>query len=229
MIPKLNYSHTFPPPTSANEEGIVAFGGDLNPTRLYKAYREGIFPWFSAQDPILWWSPDPRLILHLDDFKLRKSLKKRMKHFEVRFDTNFEAVLQHCAKVERPGQNGTWLQPDLIEAMCSLNALQQAHSVEAYYEGELVGGLYGLSVGAVFCGESMFALKNDASKVAFAVLIEKLKAWGYKFVDAQVPTDHLKSLGAIEVYRDYFLELLYKNRDCSVSEEAWRNEMPLIS
>ena len=223
MIAKLDYSHNFPHPNSADEDGIVAFGGDLNPTRLYKAYREGIFPWFTVGDPILWWSPDPRLILNLDDFKLRKSLKKRMKHFEVRFDTAFEEVLQNCAKAERPGQLGTWLQPDLIEAMTSLHALQQAHSVEAYYEGELVGGLYGVSVGAVFCGESMFALKNDASKVAFAVLIEKLKEWGYAFVDAQVPTEHLKSLGAIEVYRDFFLDKLMANRDKSVSEEAWRN------
>lgn len=222
MIAKLDYSHHFPDPRDANEEGIVAFGGDLNPTRLYKAYREGIFPWYSVGDPILWWSPDPRFILHLDDFKLRKSLKKRMKHFEVRFDSAFEAVLKNCASVDRPGQNGTWLQPELMEAMSTLHALGQAHSVEAYYEGELVGGLYGVSVGTIFCGESMFALKSDASKVAFAVLVEKLKLWGYCFIDAQVPTEHLRSLGAIEVYRDYFLELLYANRDVSVSEDAWK-------
>ena len=186
------------------------------------AYREGIFPWYAKGDPILWWSPDPRLILHLDDFKLRKSLKKRMKHFEVRFDTAFEEVLNRCSAVHRPGQEGTWLQPDLIEAMTALHALGRAHSVEAYYEGELVGGLYGVTVGTVFCGESMFAAKNDASKVAFAVLVEKLKEWGYVFIDAQVPTDHLKSLGAIEVYRDYFLQLFYENRDKDVSDSAWR-------
>jgi len=222
MIAKLDYRHIFPHPNDANEEGIVAFGGDLNPTRLYLAYREGIFPWFSAGDPILWWSPDPRLILNLEDFKLRKSLRKRMKHFEIRFDTAFEQVLQECAAIHRPGQQGTWLQPDLIEAMTSLHALGKAHSVEAYYEGELVGGLYGVGVGAVFCGESMFAKKSDASKVAFAVLIEKLKEWGYKFVDAQVPTEHLKSLGAIEVYRDFFLAKLYEYRDLSVSDDAWK-------
>ena len=191
MIKKLDYSHNFPHPNSANEDGIVAYGGDLNPTRLYKAYREGIFPWFMPGEPILWWSPDPRLILHLDDFKLRKSLKKKMKHFEIRIDANFEKVLIACAGMERPGQNGTWLQPDLIEAMTALNALGKAHSIEAYYEDELVGGLYGVTVGAIFCGESMFAKKSDASKVAFAVLIAKLKEWGYKLVDAQVPTDHL--------------------------------------
>ncbi len=222
MIAKLDYRHIFPHPNDANEDGIVAFGGDLNPTRLYLAYREGIFPWFSVGDPILWWSPDPRLILNLEDFKLRKSLKKRMKHFEIRFDTAFEQVLQECAAIHRPGQQGTWLQPDLIEAMTSLYALGKAHSVEAYYENELVGGLYGIGVGAVFCGESMFAKKSDASKVAFAVLIEKLREWGYKFVDAQVPTEHLKSLGAIEVYRDFFLSKLYEYRDLSISDDAWK-------
>lgn len=222
MIQKLDYNLRFPHPSEANEDGIVAFGGDLSPSRLYLAYREGIFPWYAKGDPILWWSPDPRLILHLDDFKLRKSLKKRMKHFEVRFDTAFTEVLKKCASMHRPGQNGTWLQPELIEAMTVLHSLGRAHSVEAYYEGELVGGLYGVTVGRVFCGESMFATKNDASKVAFAVLIEKLKAWGYAFVDAQVPTEHLKSLGAIEVYRDYFLQLLYENRDKEVSEDAWK-------
>ena len=222
MIKKLDYQLVFPHPDEANEDGIVAFGGDLSPSRLYLAYREGIFPWYSSGDPILWWSPDPRLILHLDDFKLRPSLKKRMKHFEVRFDTAFTEVLQACASVHRPGQQGTWLQPELIEAMSVLNSLGKAHSVEAYYKGELVGGLYGISVGAVFCGESMFAKKSDASKVAFAVLIEKLKEWGYAFVDAQVPTAHLKSLGAIEVYRDYFLKLLYENRDKEVSPDAWK-------
>ncbi|MBU1641890.1 leucyl/phenylalanyl-tRNA--protein transferase [bacterium] len=222
MIRKLGYQLSFPHPDEANEDGIVAYGGDLSPSRLYLAYREGIFPWYSADDPILWWSPDPRLILHLDDFKLRPSLKKRMKHFDVRFDTAFVEVLQACASVHRPGQHGTWLQPELIEAMSVLNSLGKAHSVEAYYKGELVGGLYGVSVGAVFCGESMFAKKSDASKVAFAVLIGKLKEWGYAFVDAQVPTAHLKSLGAIEVYRDYFLELLYANRDKEVSAEAWK-------
>lgn len=222
MIKKLDYRHEFPHPNEANEDGIVAFGGDLNPTRLYKAYREGIFPWYAKGDPILWWSPDPRLILHLDDFKLRKSLQKRMKHFDVRFDTAFEEVLNRCSSVYRPGQEGTWLQPELIEAMTALHALGRAHSVEAYYEGELVGGLYGVTVGRVFCGESMFAAKSDASKVAFAVLVEKLKEWGYAFIDAQVPTDHLKSLGAIEVYRDYFLKLLYENRDKDVAEDAWR-------
>ncbi|WP_345976808.1 leucyl/phenylalanyl-tRNA--protein transferase [Sulfurimonas sp. HSL3-7] len=222
MITKLDYQLVFPHPDEANEDGIVAYGGDLSPSRLYLAYREGIFPWYSVGDPILWWSPDPRLILHLDDFKLRPSLKKRMKHFEVRFDTAFTEVLQACASVHRPGQQGTWLQPELIEAMSVLHSLGKAHSVEAYYKGELVGGLYGVSVGAVFCGESMFAKKSDASKVAFAVLIGKLKEWGYAFVDAQVPTAHLKSLGAIEVYRDYFLKLLYENRDKEVSPDAWK-------
>ena len=211
MIPKLSkYELTFPDPGDANEDGIVAWGGDLNPTRLIRAYQNGIFPWYSKDDPIIWWSVNPRLIMELDDFKLSRSLKKSLKKFEYKFDTNFIEVMKNCSNVERNDQNGTWIQDDTIEAYSTLNGMGIAHSVETYLDGKLVGGLYGLTIGKVFCGESMFSLASDASKSAYAVLIKHLKHWGYDFIDCQVPTDHLKSLGAKEVDREYFLDRLKK-------------------
>lgn len=208
MIPKLTYHLSFPNPLNASEEGIIAYGGDLSPSRLMLAYRSGIFPWYSSNDPILWWSPDPRLILELDEFKLSRSLRKKIPQFEIRFDTAFSQVIRECSTAPRRGQSGSWIVPEMIEAYEELHALGYAHSVEAYQNGELVGGLYGVSVGGVFCGESMFAKVSDASKVAFAVLIEHLRAWGFNFIDCQVPTNHLKSLGAKEISRKAFLQRL---------------------
>lgn len=222
MIPQIRYELVFPDPASADENGIVAYGGDLSPSRLLLAYRSGIFPWYSKGDPILWWSPDPRLILNLDDFKVRRSLRKRLKMFEIRFDTAFGDVVRHCAQTPRPGQEGTWIVPEMMEAYGVLHAMGHAHSVEAWQEGRLVGGLYGVAVGGVFCGESMFAHVSDASKAALAALVAHLRAWGFDFIDCQVPTDHLKGLGAIEVARDYFLQRLDDARERSVSKDAWR-------
>lgn len=216
MIPKLTYHLSFPSPLDASEEGIIAYGGDLSPSRIMLAYRLGIFPWYSLGDPILWWSPDPRLILELDDFKLSRSLRKKIPHFEIRFDTAFSEVILECAQMTRRGQKGSWIVSEMIEAYEELHALGYAHSVEAYQNGLLVGGLYGVSVGGVFCGESMFAKVSDASKVAFAALVQRLKERGYDYIDCQVPTDHLKSLGAKEVSREYFLERLNHSRDSSV-------------
>ena len=212
-IPPLGIEiNSFPNPlTHTSSSGIVAYGGDLSPSRIMYAYRHGIFPWYSQGDPILWWSPDPRLILNLEEFKLRKSLKKRMKHFEVKMNSNFKSVVQECASIKREGQNGSWLLEEMADAYCTLHDLGYALSVESYFEGELVGGLYGVIVGKVFCGESMFAKKSDASKVAFAHLVEYLKKKNFSFIDCQVPTEHLKSLGAIEVSRDFFLEKLAKS------------------
>jgi len=204
----IRYELAFPDPNDADEYGIVAFGGDLSPSRLMLAYRKGIFPWYSAGDPILWWSPTPRLVLKLEDFKLRKSLRKRLKHFEIRFDSAFGEVIRACSVTPRPGQKGSWILPEMIEAYEELHALGYAHSVEAWQEGKLVGGLYGVAVGGMFCGESMFAHVNDASKAAFAALVEHLKSQGFEMIDAQVPTEHLKSLGAIEIDREDFLERL---------------------
>ena len=227
-IPQLNkYSLNFPDPRKASEEGIVAWGGDLNPSRLIRAYQNGIFPWYSQGDPIIWWSPDPRLIMKLDDFKLSRSLKKSIKKFQYGFDTDFLAVMQNCSSTPRHNQNGTWISNDIIEAYSVLHGLGMAHSIETYYNGVLVGGLYGLTIGKVFCGESMFSHVSDASKSAYAILIKHLKAWGYEFVDCQVPTEHLKSLGAKEVSREYFLEALEK-LNMETMENIWKIDVSII-
>lgn len=222
MIPKLTYYLSFPDPESATAEGILAYGGDLSPSRLMLAYRSGIFPWYSVNDPILWWSPDPRLILELDEFKLSRSLRKKIPQFEIRFDTAFSEVIRECAAISRRGQRGSWIVPEMIEAYETLHALGYAHSVEAYQNGALVGGLYGVSVGRVFCGESMFATVSDASKAAFAVLIDHLREWGFEFIDCQVPTEHLKSLGAKEISRKSFLERLQLASTDYLKENQWR-------
>lgn len=211
MIPKLSIGLNFPDPESASEEGIVAYGGDLSPSRILMAYRLGIFPWYSAGDPILWWSPDPRLILELHEFKLHRSLRKKISQFEIRFNGAFSQVIRECAKMPRRGQIGSWIVPEMIEAYETLHIMGHAHSVEAYQEGVLVGGLYGVSIGRFFCGESMFAKVSDASKAAFAVLVEHLKELGYDCIDCQVPTPHLKSLGAKEIGRTEFLGRLKKS------------------
>jgi len=211
QIPQLDkYSLSFPHPSQANEDGILAWGGDLSPSRLFRAYQNGIFPWYSKDDPIIWWSPNPRLIMELDDFKLSRSLKKSMKKFTYKFDSNFTQVMKKCAQTPREGQDGTWISDDIIEAYSVLHGQGIAHSIESYSNGILVGGLYGLTIGKIFCGESMFANETDASKSAYAILIRHLKDWGYDFVDCQVPTNHLKSLGAKEVSREYFLNRLEK-------------------
>jgi len=221
MIPQLSkHDLTFPSPHNANEDGIVAWGGDLNPSRLVRAYQNGIFPWYSKGDPIIWWSVHPRLIMELDDFKLSRSLKKSMKKFEYKFDSNFTEVMKSCSNVPRNNQNGTWIQDDIIEAYSVLHGMGIAHSIESYLDGELVGGLYGLVIGKVFCGESMFSKVNDASKSAYAILVKHLKEWGYDFIDCQVPTDHLKSLGAKEVSRKDFLDRL-KNVYVEKVEHIW--------
>lgn len=227
MIAQINkFQYKFPHPSEANEDGLLAWGGDLNPKRLIYAYENGIFPWYSKYDPILWFSPNPRLIMELNDFKLSKSLKKSLKKFTYKFDSNFQEVIHNCAIKQRKGQTDTWIQSDIIKAYRELHKMGIAHSIEAYYDGELVGGLYGLSIGKVFCGESMFANKSDASKSAFAILVKHLKKWGYHFIDCQTPTKHLKSLGAKEVSREYFLERLNKAKQ--KEEIKWLLEEELI-
>ncbi|MDO9266493.1 MAG: leucyl/phenylalanyl-tRNA--protein transferase [Sulfurimonas sp.] len=227
-IPKLNkYNLTFPSPNDANEDGIVAWGGDLNPSRLIRAYQNGIFPWYAKDDPIIWWSTNPRLIMELDDFKLSRSLKKSMKKFQYKFDSNFTQVMKQCSSVKRENQNGTWIQDEIIEAYSVLHDMDMAHSIESYQDGKLVGGLYGVVVGKVFCGESMFSLVNDASKSAYAMLVKHLKFWGYDFIDCQVPTEHLKSLGAKEVVREYFLDRL-KRVNMDIIKHKWQIENSII-
>jgi len=211
VIPQIRYEFVFPDARSASPEGIVAWGGDLSPNRLLLAYRSGIFPWYSKNDPILWWSPDPRLILNPEDFKLRRSLKKRLKHFEIRCNTAFSEVIRYCGSVPREGQKGSWIIPEMIEAYEALHDMGHAHSIEAFFEGNLVGGLYGVQIGSCFCGESMFALQPDASKAALFWLVDTMRSIPGAFIDCQVPTDHLKSLGAVEVSREFFLQRLFEN------------------
>lgn len=227
-IPELKkHELTFPNPNDANEDGIVAWGGDLNPSRLIRAYQNGIFPWYAKDDPIIWWSTNPRLIMELDDFKLSRSLKKSMKKFHYKFDSNFIEVMKQCSSVKRENQNGTWIQDEIIEAYSVLHDMDMAHSIESYQDGKLVGGLYGVVVGKVFCGESMFSLVNDASKSAYTMLVKHLKFWGYDFIDCQVPTEHLKSLGAKEVSREYFLDRL-KRVNMDIIKHKWQIENSIM-
>jgi len=206
------YQITFPHPNESTKEGLLAIGGDLSPTTLLTAYANGIFPWFSKGDPILWWSPDPRMVLFPDNFVVSDSLRRLInkKKFDVTFDQDFRSVIEACANVERKDQDETWIGSDMIEGYCDLHNLGYAHSVEAYLEGELVGGLYGVSIGKAYFGESMFYYKSDASKVAFYYLVEKIKKWGFRFIDAQVETSHLLTLGAEMIPRKDYLEILSK-------------------
>jgi len=211
FIPPLSgYAYTFPNPREASDEGLLAYGGDLSSSRLLTAYRKGIFPWYSAGDPILWWSPNPRLLLYPEQFYLRKSFRRvlRSGKFQVTFDRAFSEVIGHCAHVPREGQEHTWIVSEIQEAYIRLHEEGFGHSVEVYLEGRLVGGLYGLAMGKVFFGESMFSLVADASKVAFKALSDVLGAKGYDFIDCQMPTDHMVGLGAREVSRDSYLDQL---------------------
>lgn len=200
----------FPRPEFAEKDGLLGVGGDLSPERLINAYANGIFPWYSDNQPILWWSPDPRLVLFPKDFKRNKSLKKVVakNEFKIQFDTNFEAVIRNCAQIKREDQDSSWITEKMIEAYIKLHELGFAHSVETYFEDKLVGGLYGVSMGKAFFGESMFHNKTDASKVALWHLVDRLLEWNFDFIDAQQETNHLKSLGAIVIKREKFLNLL---------------------
>jgi len=214
----------FPPPDYADPSGLIAVGGDLSSERLLEAYRVGIFPWYSEDQPILWWSPDPRFVLELDDFRISRSLRKTLhkRAFYVTFDRVFEEVIAACAQMPREGQSGTWITPEMQEAYIKLHGLGFAHSVESWSEGKLVGGLYGVSLGKAFFGESMFHLKADASKVALAVLVDKLKRWGFHFVDSQMTTDHMQRLGAKEIPRRIFLKRLQSSLRHSTKRGKWR-------
>ena len=200
----------FPSPEQASAEGIVAVGGDLQPERVMLAYRKGIFPWFESDDFLLWWSPDPRMVLFPDRLKVSKSMRTvlRKKQFELTFNKAFDQVVEACAKVKRFGQNGTWITPGLMEVYSSLHTQGHAHSVEVWEEGSLVGGLYGIDLGTVFCGESMFSKSSNASKVALIYLVKELKKNKYELIDCQVPTQHLASMGAEPISRTEFLTFL---------------------
>ncbi len=200
----------FPSPEQADSSGLLAVGGDLSAERLLLAYENGIFPWFNDDQPILWWSPENRMVLYPDEFKQSKSLKQsiRNKQFEFKMDTAFVQVIEHCAKVPRADQDGTWISDEIKSAYANLHQMGFAHSFEIWQNTNLVGGLYGVSLGRAFFGESMFSLVSDASKAAFYFLSEFAKKQDFHFVDCQLHTDHLASLGAKEIPRNQFLSEL---------------------
>ncbi|GAA4115993.1 leucyl/phenylalanyl-tRNA--protein transferase [Aquimarina addita] len=208
----LDSSIQFPPVSSAYEDGLLAVGGDLSVPRLVNAYQNGIFPWYDEGQPIMWFSPDPRMVLFPEELKISKSMKQliRKDQFTISFNTVFEQVIEHCAITSRPGQDGTWITSDMRKAYTDLYALGYIISTEVWQEGALVGGLYGvwLSDKKIFCGESMFSKVSNASKFGFIKLIEFLKEKEVRLIDCQVHTDHLASLGAKEIPRDVFMKFL---------------------
>jgi leucyl/phenylalanyl-tRNA--protein transferase len=212
MMPvyRLDERLVFPPVEHADESGLLAVGGDLRPERLVLAYSLGIFPWYSRGQPVLWHSPDPRMVLRAEELHVPGSLRKtiRRQPYQVTLDTQFSAVIDACAKTRRPGQRGTWITPAMKRAYLELYRQGVAHSAEAWAGDVLVGGLYGVSLGGAFFGESMFATAPDASKVAFVLLVEQLQHWGIGLVDCQVYTDHLARFGAYEWPRAEYLAAL---------------------
>jgi leucyl/phenylalanyl-tRNA--protein transferase len=213
----------FPSPEFADPDGLLAFGGDLSAERLLLAYRMGIFPWFSQDDPILWWSPDPRFVLFPKELKVAKSMRSyfNQKKFEVTFDQDFEQVIRACQSSTREGQNGTWITPGIIEAYCQLHELGFAHSLEVWQDREIVGGLYGIALGKCFFGESMFTKVSNASKFGFITLVQKLERLGFWLVDCQQQTGHLQSLGARAIPRQAFLVILEKNEREETLQGNW--------
>jgi leucyl/phenylalanyl-tRNA--protein transferase len=213
----------FPPPSSANEDGVLAIGGRPDALTLLTAYSQGIFPWPHEGYPLLWFCPDPRFVLVPGEAHLHRSLKKTMRKdtFEIRADTAFEPVMRGCAAAYRPGQDGTWINPAMLAGYTDLHRQGFAHSIEAWQDGRLVGGLYGISLGAVFFGESMYAEVPDASKVAFATLLANLKRWEFELVDCQSATEHLARFGAVDWPRARFLNVLKKALEAPTRKGPW--------
>jgi leucyl/phenylalanyl-tRNA--protein transferase len=213
----------FPPVDLAIEGGILAVGGDLSPERLLLAYREGVFPWYSDGEPIIWWSPDPRFVLFPDELKISRSMRKIIDRgvFEITFDRAFRDVIRYCGETKRPGQPGTWITDEMREAYTELHSLGYAHSAEAWRDGSLAGGLYGVSLGRCFFGESMFARESNASKAALITLVRALKERGFPLIDSQVYTPHMESLGAREIPRGEYLELLKRALDAETLKGDW--------
>ncbi len=213
----------FPPPDLASREGLLAIGGDLCQERLLQAYSMGIFPWFTETEPIMWWSPDPRLVLYPDEIRISRSLQKTINRglFKITMDQAFDEVINQCAGVPRKIGDGTWIVPDMINAYCQLHASGYAHSVEAWQNDTLAGGLYGVSLGKSFFGESMFTHVTNASKVAFVALVDYLKSLSFDLIDCQVTTEHLVSFGAREIPRNVFLKQLKESLDNPTIKGKW--------
>lgn len=229
-IPWLETNSPLPSPETAQKkgtelEGLVAAGGGLSVERLCEAYSQGMFPWFSEGQPVLWWSPDPRMVLQTEHFRLHRSLRKTLHKFranaqaEIRIDSAFDQVIRHCAGLSRPGQNGTWIVQDMVQAYEALHAAGHAHSVETWIDGQLVGGLYCMAMGRALFGESMFALQTDASKIALAALVAFAKAHQIAWIDCQQNTRHLASFGAFEIPRHELLAKIEQARQQPVL--AW--------
>ena len=230
MLAQLNPkqpNQAFPHPSTAetNPDGLLAVGGCLSPQRLVNAYQHGIFPWFSAGEPILWWSPNPRLVLFPEQLKVSRSLRKtqRKNIFTLKIDSNFSGVIQACAKTLRQHEQGTWITDEMQQAYQVLHQQGVAHSVEAWCDNQLVGGLYGIAIGQIFFGESMFHHQTDASKIAFSFLVEQLSQWGYQLIDCQVHSEHLVSLGALEINRHDFLVYLQQYCPLMPHQNSWEN------
>ena len=223
-IYRLTKELSFPAPDDAEPNGLLAVGGDLGVERLLLAYSTGIFPWYEDGLPILWHSPDPRMVLLPGDLRVSRSLRKALRdqRFEIRLDGDFEAVIRSCARAPREGQDGTWITDEMIDAYLRLFELGCAHSAEAWLGDELAGGLYGVSLGGCFFGESMFASRTDASKVAFVALVEQLALWEFDLIDCQVHTDHLARFGATEWPRSRFLSALEKSLTKKTRRGRWR-------
>lgn len=217
------FPELFPDPLQTNGTGPACFGGDLSPERLFFAYQLGYFPWFSEGEPILWWHPDPRFVLFPDELKVSKSMRPYFNQgkYRVEYDGQFRRVMEECRNLYRPGQWGSWITEDLISGYVSLHERGLAHSVEVYEEDELVGGLYGLALGTVFFGESMFFLKPNASKFGFISLVRRLLVEGYTMIDCQQETKHLKSLGGRSISRKKFLTLLGDGIDGKINAGKW--------
>ena len=215
----------FPPAWLARSDGLLCIGGDLSSERLVLAYKNGIFPWFSASEPILWWSPDPRLVLFPGDIRVSRSLGKKIKKnmFQIRVNTAFEQVIKACSKprYNRDEGTGTWLVDEMIDAYTELHRAGFAHSVEAWYNNKLAGGLYGVSIGRAFFGESMFSRMTDASKTALVALAKHLEYSGFDMIDCQVTTDHLLRMGAVEIPRDHFLDILAHSIAPREADNVW--------
>lgn len=220
----------FPPVEFASPEGLLALGGDLSAARLLEAYRHGIFPWYSEGQPILWWSPDPRMVLFPEKLKVSRSLRKHLRRgrFTVSIDTRFREVVCACAAQRRRGQRGTWITPEMVEAYTHLHELGYAHCAETWQEGQLVGGLYGVALGGVFFGESMFSRATDASKVALVHLVRQLERWSFRLIDCQIATAHLAGMGAEPIRRQVFLRHLDEALRQPDRRGVWRFDPDLV-
>lgn len=221
---------TFPHPKYASDEGLLAAGGDLSPQRILFAYENGIFPWYNEGEPILWWSPSPRFVLYPSEIKVSKSMRQvfRKKKFRLTFDQAFEQVIEACGAIPRAGQNGTWLTEEMKAAYINLHRLGFAHSVETWQDDQLVGGLYGLSLGNCFFGESMFAKASNASKVALIVLAKTLEEKGFGMIDCQSETKHLRTMGAKFIDQVDFLAYLEENKKRTTLRGTWSDWLPQI-